>query len=129
MRGNVMKKILTLLVVALIGSASLFAFDLGDIKGTWQDKTWDADWTFTADGTIVLTKTSTGEEVFTFTDSNVQNFKLGVSTEGASISFACKDTSREYKFTKPITLNADLDMVINPEWTDSDYSTKITWKN
>lgn len=75
-----------------------------------------------------LQKISTGEEVFKFTDSNVQNFKLGVSTDGATISFACKETSREYKFTKPITLNADLNMLINPDWTDSDYSTKITWK-
>lgn len=123
-----MKKLLLLVLVALIGCTSVFAFDLGDIKGTWQDKTWDADWTFTADGTIILTKTSTGEEVFTFTDANVQDFKLGATTSGATVSFTCKDTNRTYKFTKPLTLDTNLDMVINPDWTDSDYEISITWK-
>lgn len=123
-----MKKIIAIMAVALISVVSVFAFDLGDIKGTWQDAKWDADWTFSADGKIVLTKTSSGEVVYTFTDDNVQNFKLSAGTKGATVTFTCKETERSYSFTKPLSLNADLDMVINPDWTDEDYTTAITWK-
>ena len=49
-----MKKLLALAVAAVMATG-LFALDLGGIKGTWQDKKWDADWTFSADGKIVLT--------------------------------------------------------------------------
>ena len=122
-----MKKLLALAVAAIM-TAGLFALDLGGIKGTWQDKKWDADWTFSADGKIVLTKTSTGEEVFTFKDGTVQNFKVKADTTGVSISFDCKDTERSYSFKKGLTLDADLDMVVNPDWTDEDYETEIKLK-
>ena len=122
-----MKKLLALAVAAVMATG-LFALDLGGIKGTWQDKKWDADWTFSADGKIVLTKTSTGEEVFTFKDGTVQNFKVKADTTGVSISFDCKDTERSYSFKKGLTLDADLDMVVNPDWTDEDYETEIKLK-
>ena len=122
-----MKKLLALAVAAVI-TTGLFALDLGGIKGTWQDKKWDADWTFSADGKIVLTKTSTGEEVYTFKDGTVQNFKVKADTSGVSISFDCKDTERSYSFKKGISLNADLDMVVNPDWTSEDYETEIKLK-
>ena len=122
-----MKKLLALAVAAIM-TAGLFALDLGGIKGTWQDKKWDADWTFSADGKIVLTKTSTGEEVYTFKDGTVQNFKVNADTSGVSISFDCKDTQRSYSFKKGLTLDADLDMVVNPDWTKDDYETVIKFK-
>lgn len=122
-----MKKLLALAVAAVI-TTGLFALDLGGIKGTWQDKKWDADWTFSADGKIVLTKTSTGEEVYTFKDGTVQNFKVKADTSGVSISFDCKDTERSYSFKKGISFNADLDMVVNPDWTSEDYETVIKFK-
>lgn len=122
-----MKKLIALAIAAVM-TAGLFALDLGGIKGTWQDKKWDADWTFSADGKIVLTKTSTGEEVFTFKEGTVQNFKVNADTSGVSISFDCKDTQRSYSFKKGISLNADLDMVVNPEWTSVDYETTIKFK-
>ncbi len=122
-----MKKIIALAIAAVM-TAGLFALDLGGIKGTWQDKKWDADWTFSADGKIVLTKTSTGEIVYTFTDADVQNFKVSADTSGVSISFDCKDTERSYSFKKGISLNTDLDMVVNPEWTTEDYITVIKLK-
>ena len=122
-----MKKLLALIAVALMASG-LFALDLGGIKGTWQDKTWDADWTFSADGKIILTKTSTGEEVYTFTDGTIQNFKVKADTPGVTITFDCKDTERSYSFKKAVALNADLDMVINPTWTTTDYETVIKLK-
>ena len=122
-----MKKLLALAVAAIM-TAGLFALDLGGIKGTWQDKKWDADWTFSADGKIVLTKTSTGEEVYTFKDGTVQNFKVKADTTGVSISFDCKDTQRSYSFKKGLTFDADLDMVVNPDWTKDDYETVIKFK-
>ena len=122
-----MKKLLALAAAAIM-TAGLFALDLGGIKGTWQDKKWDADWTFSADGKIVLTKTSTGEEVYTFKDGTVQNFKVKADTTGVSISFDCKDTQRSYSFKKGLTLDADLDMVVNPDWTKDDYETVIKFK-
>lgn len=123
-----MKKLLTVAAVLFLGTA-VFAFDLGEIQGTWQDVNYDANWTFAADGTIVLSLASTGETVYTFTDANVQNFRLGVSTAGASVSFDCADTDRSYTFTKPISLGTDLEMHINPGWTDTDYDTTITFQH
>ena len=122
-----MKKLIALAVAAVMATG-LFALDLGGIKGTWQDKKWDADWTFSADGKIVLSLTSTGEEIYTFKDGTVQNFKVNVDTTGVSISFDCKDTNRSYTFKKGVALNADLDMVVNPDWTKEDYETVIKLK-
>ncbi len=116
------------MVILAVMATGLFALDLGGIKGTWKDAKWDADWTFSADGKIVLTKTSTGEEVYTFKEGTVQNFKVNADTSGVSISFDCKDTQRSYSFKKGISLNADLDMVVNPEWTTVDYETTIKFK-
>ena len=86
-----MKKLIALAVAAVMATG-LFALDLGGIKGTWQDKKWDADWTFSADGKIVLTLTSTGEEIYTFKDGTVQNFKVKADTTGVAISFAPTDS-------------------------------------
>ncbi len=122
-----MKKLLSLIAVGFVFLTSTFALDLGDVKGTWKDTNWDAKWTFSADGKILLTDKN-GDTVYTFTDENVKDYKLDVNTSGVSISFYCKDTQRAYKFTKPITLNADLDMHINPDWTSEDYDVKINWQ-
>lgn len=126
-----MKKtaILCMLLTGFIGISSVAALDLGGIKGTWQDSKWNADWTFSADGKIVLSDSATGNEIFTFSEANIQNFKIDASSSGATVSFDCKETERSYAFTKPIALNADLKMHINPDWTDEDYDTTITFKN
>ncbi len=122
-----MKKLLAFAAAAVMATG-LFALDLGGIKGTWQDARWDADWTFSADGKIVLTKTSTGEEVYTFKEGTIQNFKVNADTTGVTITFDCKETERSYSFKKGLTLDADLDMVINPDWTATDYKTAIKFK-
>lgn len=122
-----MKKILAFGALALI-SAGAFAFDLGEIKGTWQDSKWNANWTFEADGKITLSDSVSGNEIFTFDDSNVQDFKLNAGKSGVSVSFSCKETGRAYKFTKPLTLNSDLDMHIEPNWTSESYDVKIKYQ-
>lgn len=122
-----MKKILAFGVFAFL-AAGAFALDLGDIKGTWQDSNWNANWTFGADGKIILSDSVSGNTIYTFDDSNVQNFKIDAGTSGVSVSFSCKDTERAYKFTKPLSLNSDLDMHIDPEWTSTDYDVKIKFQ-
>lgn len=120
-----MKKILAFAAAAIITAAGCFALDLGDIQGKWKDTKYDGTWNFRADGHIVLSETSTGKQIYDFNDSNVTKFKIEATTEGVSISFYCKDTQRFYKFTKPLTLNADLTMFIDPDWTTTDYNTTI----
>ena len=123
-----MKKLIVVLTVAALCVAGAFALDLGSVKGTWQDSKWDANWTFGAAGTIELTLASTGESVYTFKDANVQNFKVNAGTSGVTIAFDCAETHRSYKFVKPLSLNADLDMSIQPDWTSSPYDTKIKFQ-
>ncbi|MCR5495350.1 MAG: hypothetical protein K6F15_06890 [Treponema sp.] len=123
-----MKKILALAAVSLLAVCAASALDLSGVKGTWQDAKWDANWTFAANGTIELTKASSGEKVFTFTDNNVSDFDVNASVSGVSISFYCKETERAYKFTKPATLDADLTMTVNPDWTTEDYDTSIKFQ-
>lgn len=123
-----MKKLIGILAVMALAATSSFALDLGDVQGTWKDSKWDANWTFATDGKINLTKASTGESVFTFNDSNVKNFKLDAGISGVTISFDCEETERSYKFTKPLTLNADLEMHIDPNWTSTSYDTTIKFQ-
>ena len=122
-----MKKLFVMVILAVMASG-LFALDLGGIKGTWTDKAWDAEWTFSADGHIVLTLESTGEVVYDFNDSTIQNFKVKADTKGVTITFDCKDTERSYSFTKGVSLSTDIDMVINPDWTATDYSVALKLK-
>ena len=84
-----MKKILALAAMALVSLTAAFSLDLGGIKGTWKDKNYDANWTFQADGHIVLTIASTGEVVYDFNDSNISNFKVNAGTSGVTVSFDC----------------------------------------
>ena len=122
-----MKKLFAMIVLAVMATG-LFALDLVGIKGTWKDANWDADWTFSADGHIVLSLTSTGETVFDFNESNIKDFKVNAGTKGVTITFYCPETERAYSFTKGVSLSTDLDMIINPDWTDEDYSVAIKMK-
>ncbi|HAO30455.1 MAG TPA: hypothetical protein DCQ43_03800 [Treponema sp.] len=127
-----MKKLMALVAVALIGIAGAFAWSVGEIQGTWQDANWDANWTFSTatdgEGQIVLTRASTGETIYTFNAGNTANFETKATTDGFVLSFYCKDTERAYQFTKPLTLDANLKMFIDPDWTTEDYNVTITYQ-
>lgn len=38
-----MKKIFAIAAALVMGTAGMFALDLKDIQGTWQDSNWDAN--------------------------------------------------------------------------------------
>lgn len=87
------------------------------LQGTWYDKKYDCNWVLSvnasATGLAKLVDASTGHVYYTFTKNNVQNFKQEYDmTNGAVITFDCAAKNRSYKFVKPITATADLNIDI-----------------
>lgn len=121
-----MKKFLAILFVLAICVTGVFAADEFP-TGTWIDENWDAKWVFAGDKVELYDEND--DLVYTFTYDNTTDFKLVPTTEGLVLSFTCAETNRSYKFIKPITLSADLEMVINPDWTDKDYEVTIKFSN
>jgi len=121
-----MKKFLAVLFVLAICVTGVFAADTDFPTGTWIDENWDAKWVFTKEKVELFDVN--GDLVYTFTLDNTQDFKLAPSQEGLVLSFYCAETERGYKFTKPLTLTTDLEMEINPDWTDEDYKVTIKFK-
>ena len=122
-----MKKFISILVVAVLFGAGLFAVDLGSFpKGTWQDSKWNADWVFAVDG-IQLRDSNTNDLIFDFA-RKIENFKVTPSTAGVSVSFTCAETERSYKFTKPTSLDTNITMEIQPEWTSENYKVSLPMK-
>ncbi len=123
-----MKKMVTLVLLALVGIAGAFSLDLAGIQGTWQDSRWDADWTMRADGHIILSYSSDGEVVYDFNESTIQNFKPVASLSGAGFEFDCKATGRHYKFIKGLNLDSSLEMTITPNWDQEVYTKTLPFK-
>ena len=118
-----MKKFLAILFVLAVCVTGVFAADTEFPTGTWIDENWDAKWVFAKDKVELYDVD--GALVYTFTKDTTKDFKLTPSTEGLVLSFTCAETERAYKFIKPISLSTDLEMVINPDWTDEDYKVTI----
>ena len=118
-----MKKFLAILFILSVCVVGVFAEDTEFPTGTWIDENWDAKWVFAKDKVELYDEDDV--LVYTFTKANTKDFKLTPSTKGLTLSFYCAETERDYKFTKPITLSTDLDMEINPDWTDKDYKVTI----
>ena len=118
-----MKKFLAILFVLAVCVTGVFAADTEFPTGTWIDENWDAKWVFTGDKVELYDVDNA--LVYTFTYDNTEDFKLTPTAEGLVLSFSCAETNRAYKFIKPITLSADLEMIIDPDWTDKDYEVTI----
>ena len=118
-----MKKFLAILFVLAVCVTGVFAADTEFPTGTWIDENWDAKWVFAKDKVELFD--GKGDLVYTFTKDNTVDFKLTPSKEGLVLSFSCAETERAYKFIKPITLSTDLEMEIDPDWTDEDYKVTI----
>jgi len=122
-----MKKFIAILLLALVALAAVSAEDF--IVGKWLDEKWDGLWNLnvTDSGfTGILTKN--GEKVFEFTKDNCPDWKVTPGLKGVTLTFSCKETERSYSFTKPLTLNADLDMTVTPDWNQSAYTTTIKFQ-
>ena len=118
-----MKKLLAILFILAICVTGVFAEDTEFPTGTWIDENWDAKWVFAKDKVELFD--AKGDLVYTFTKDNTVDFKLTPSAKGLVLSFSCAETERAYKFTKPVSLSTDLEMEIDPEWTDEDYKVTI----
>ena len=123
-----MKKLFAVLFVAAALVAGAFAEGIEDFpKGSWIDENYDAEWIFGA-GTIELKDAKTGEHIIYFRKEKMENFKVEATADGLALSFYYADTERAYKFIKPVSLSADLTLIINPDWQDNDYKTTIKFK-
>ncbi|GEM_PF-1818304 len=129
-----MKKLLALCAVALIGVVGAFAFDFPSVfSGTWVDETYDADWTFKTNNTIVLSYHSTGEVIFTFDESNMKNVRTSldagssIGDQSVVLQFRCDETHRNYKFVCPAQPKPPLEIEFAPDWTKALYRSKFPW--
>jgi len=120
-----MKKIFAILLVLGIAVTAAFAADTEFPTGKWLDKNWDAVWEFGIGNSLKLWNTN-GDLIYDFSKDKITDLKLLPSQEGLVLSFTCPETHRSYKFVKPITLSADLELEIDRDWTDEEYSTTIT---
>lgn len=96
--------------------------------GTWVDNNWNAEWVLDV-AKVHLYDAANGELVYTFTKNNTENFKFVPSADGLTLSFTCAETNRSYKITKPLTLDTDLILEIDPDWTDEDYKVNLKFKS
>lgn len=119
-----MKKLIAVLFVAAAFVVGAFAADFP--TGSWIDSNYNAEWVISADSAIELKDSVTGESYVTFDKAKMENYKVGVDSDGAYISFYYPSTSRAYKFVKPASIDTDIKLIINPDWSDSDY--KVTMK-
>lgn len=123
-----MRKFIIVLLLASVFISGSFAIDLGDFpKGTWTDANWNAEWVFGLEN-IQLKDAGTGAVIFDFTEDKLTNFKLSPSTSGLIVSFTCKETERSYSFTKPMSLDTNIIMEINPDWTTENYKVTMPLK-
>lgn len=121
-----MKKIFAVLLVLGLAVTAVFAAD--DFPtGKWLDEKWNGIWEFDVGNTLKLWDTE-GNLIFDFTKDKIQNFRLLPEERGFVLSFYCPETERAYEFIKPITLSADLELVVNPDWSDEDYTTTIKFQ-
>ena len=131
-----MKKLLALFAVAVVSIAGAFAFDFPSVfNGTWVDETYDADWTFRTDNTIVLSYHSTGAVIFTFNKDNMKNIRTSVESDSHGgdgnpagvLQFRCDETQRDYKFVLPAMPKPRLKIEFRPDWTKWVYSSQFPW--
>ncbi len=121
-----MKKSVLVCVLCVWGAIAFSQnIDLGKFpKGTWVDNNWNAVWEFGANS-IKLYDTA-GMLLYDF-DGKIENLKIDVNLTNASVTFYCKETRRLYQFSKSLK-DLNLDMKINPDWSDTDYSVALEFK-
>lgn len=129
--GVFMKKLIAIIFAVFVIATNIFATDGKNVEfptGTWVDENWNANWVMDV-AKVHLYDAITGDKIFTFTKDNTKDFKFVPSADGVSLSFYCAETHRFYKFTKSFSLDKDLTMFIDPDWTDVDYNVNLKFKS
>ncbi|MCQ2604251.1 MAG: hypothetical protein MJ215_04315 [Spirochaetia bacterium] len=88
--------------------------------GKWLDANWDALWEVAADGTIKLYDSKTNALIYDFA-GNIKDEKIEAGDAGIKYSFRCDETKRFYAFASDLK-STDLQMDIDRDWTDEEYS-------
>ena len=136
-----MKKLVTLVAVAVIGLAGAFALDFNDIvktaklEGTGVDANYNANWIIGADADveayIKIADAKSGKVYTTFKQSNVQDFDIKVdlnplsSDAGVTISWKSKTWGKSYKLYKGDLKSKDLSLSIVREWDPEPYDDQV----
>lgn len=110
-----MKKVLIVCFMSLflVGVFAAGPLNLGDFPlGKWVDSNYDAVWEFSSNNIRILSPD--GTVYCDFSEKTVNDFKVGLESAGATITFSCPETAREYKFIKGLT-NLKLTLEINRE--------------
>jgi hypothetical protein len=111
-----MKKLFVVLALALAlsGLAMAEGIDLGSFPlGTWLDANYDAVWEFTSGNIRILSPD--GKVYYDFGKATIEGFKVGLDGTSPTLSFACKETGKSYKFTKSLA-DTSLILEIDPPW-------------
>lgn len=132
-----MKRILAFLLVLALACTAVFANEALDFVGAaadsfptgkWLDEKWGGVWEFGVGNSLKLWDTE-NNLIFDFARDKVQDLKLVPdAVRGLVLSFYCPETERAYKFVKPLTAGTDLELTVNPDWTDEDYITTIKFQ-
>ena len=124
-----MKKLFAVLFVAAALVMGAFAEGGNFPTGSWLDENWNALWTVKADGNITLKNAKTGALIYSFKKDKVQDYAFDVSLDGATISFYVPATSRKYTFKRDLSLSADIQLIINPDWEETDYQVMLKFQD
>ncbi|MDR1787103.1 MAG: hypothetical protein LBR16_01415 [Treponema sp.] len=123
-----MKKRALAVIAALFVANIVCAADLDlskfPVSGKWSDPQWGALWELSSTG-IRLLDAKTEKVIADFSKLTISNFKVDVGLSGASISWSCKSTLRDYVISKGTGLDTDLTLTVTPQWKQGAYTTTM----
>ena len=124
-----MKKLLAVLFVAAAFVVGAFAQETPAFPaGSWVDEYYNGEWVISADGSVKLNDSKTGELIYNFTEDKITNIQLTADQSGVSFSFECAETHRKYKFTKEFNTLADIKIIVDPDWDTVVYGQLLKFK-
>jgi hypothetical protein len=112
-------------VLFLTGIVSAADINLGGfpVSGKWADPEWGALWEISSsDNTIRILDAKTGKVYADFAKIAIEEFNVDIGLSGATITWSCKATSREYKIFKGTGLNTDIELTVTPTWKQDPYT-------
>lgn len=147
-----MKKLFTVIAVATVLAAGVFAEDVTNglnaasdavsamseganisetLQGVWFDQKYNCNWQFQvnsgSDIFCVLKDADSGAVIYSFNKKNVKNFRAEAKTNAFTISWECEAKNRIYKFSKAIASDTDLELDIFNNVYQERHSAKITY--